>query len=53
MAKDVPLNKRIEVVQGNAKELNISKVHTHLKIERHGISNNKKKGVIIPKSKKK
>ena len=41
--------KKIEIVQGNVDNLNISEVRTHLNIERR--PTNKKKGIVIPREK--
>ena len=46
-------NKKIEVVTGNGKELEISEVKTHLSIAKPKIrDDDKKKKVIVPKTKK-
>lgn len=47
-------NKKIEVVTGNGKELEISEVKTHLSIAKPKIrdEDDKKKKVIVPKTKK-
>lgn len=42
---------KIKVVTGNGKDLDISPVYDHIKINQP-TSREKKKGVIIPKSKK-
>lgn len=46
-------NKKIEIVSGNGKELEISDVKTHLSIAKPKLrkEEDKKKEVIIPKSK--
>lgn len=43
-------NKKIEVVSGNGKDLNISPVYEHFEIEKP--KNTKKKDIVIPKVKK-
>ena len=46
--------KKIEVVSGNGKELEISDVSTHLSIAKPKVKNdNKKQEIVIPKVKKK
>lgn len=47
--------KKIEVISGNGKELEISDVSTHLSIAKPKIkySDNKKQEIVIPKSKNK
>ena len=47
--------KKIEVVSGDGKNLNISEVSTHLSIAKPKIKddNDKKKEIVIPKVKKK
>ena len=45
-------NKDLEVVHGDGKDLNISPVENHIKIDRPNKPNNKDKKIIIPKSKK-
>lgn len=48
-------SKKIEVVSGNGKELEISDVSTHLSIAKPKIKDDdeKKKEIVIPKAKKK
>jgi len=48
MEKD---NKKIEIVSGNGKDLNISPVYDHIDIERPKEEKEKKK-IIIPEDKK-
>jgi len=48
MEKD---NKKIEIVSGNGKDLNISPVYDHIDIERPEEEKEKKK-IIIPEDKK-
>ena len=43
-------NKKIKVVPGNGKDLNISKVYEHIEIEKP--KEKQKKDVVIPKVKK-
>ncbi len=45
-------NKKIEIVSGNGKDLNISPVYDHIDIEKPKDDKEKKK-VVIPKEKKK
>ncbi len=47
-------DKKIEIVSGNGKELDISEVQTHLNIAKPKLRNeeDKKKKVIIPKENK-
>lgn len=44
-------NKKIEIVSGNGKDLNISPVYDHIDIEKPKEKNDKKK-IIIPEQKK-
>ena len=44
-------DKKIEVVSGDGKDLDISPVYEHLEIEKPR-EDNKKKNIIIPKEKK-
>jgi len=44
-------DKRIEVVSGDGKDLDISPVYEHLEVEKPR-EDNKKKNIIIPKEKK-
>ena len=48
-------NKKIEIVSGNGKDLNISDVSTHLSIAKPKIKDDaeKKKEIVIPQVKKK
>lgn len=48
MEKD---NKKIEIISGNGKDLNISPVYDHIDIEKPKKENEKKK-IIIPQDKK-
>lgn len=48
MEKD---NKKIEIVSGNGKDLNISPVYDHIDIEKPKVEKEKKK-IIIPDNKK-
>lgn len=48
MEKD---NKKIEIVSGNGKDLNISPVYDHIDIEKPK-ENKEKKKIIIPQDKK-
>lgn len=45
------MNKEIQVVEGNGKELKISDVHDHLPSVRPKSNSEKRKDIVIPKSK--
>lgn len=45
--------KKIEIVSGDGKELNISPVYDHLSIAKPKTKDEKKKEIVIPKEKKK
>lgn len=45
--------KKIEVVNGDGKELEISPVYEHLKIAKPKTNDEKSKKIIVPKEKKK
>ncbi len=45
--------KKIEVINGNGNELEISEVHEHLRIAKPKTKDEKAKKIIIPKEKKK
>lgn len=49
--EDAP--KKIEVVNGDGKDLEISPVYKHLSIEKPKKKEEKKKEIVIPKEKKK
>ena len=51
MEKDNKDNKKIEIVSGNGKDLNISPVYDHIDIEKPKEKKEKKK-IIIPNDKK-
>lgn len=42
--------KDIEIVTGNGKDLHISPVYDHVKIDKPEMSNNKNKKIVVPKS---
>ena len=44
--------KKIEIVSGNGKDLNISPVETHIPISKPKINESNKKQIIIPGEKK-
>ena len=46
-------NKRIEVVNGNGEELEISQVYSHIPISKPKIDKKNNKNIVIPKEKKK
>ena len=43
-------NKDIEVITGNGKNLDISPVYNHVKIDKRDTQKNKNKKIIVPKS---
>ncbi len=43
----------IEVITGDGKNLNISPVYNHVKVDKPDIKRNKKKDIIVPKTKNK
>ena len=50
--KDKNKNKEIEVITGDGKDLNISPVYDHIKIDKPDNNSKKNKKIVIPKSKK-
>ena len=42
----------IEIIEGDGKNLNISPVYNHVKIDKPDVNREKNKKIIIPKSKK-
>ncbi len=53
MEKNINKNAEIEIITGDGKDLDISPVYNHIKIDKPDNKKNKNKKVVIPKSKKK
>ena len=45
-------NENIEVITGNSKDLNISSVYSHVKMDETENKKDKKKKIVIPKTEK-
>ena len=52
ISEDIEQNKDIEVITGDGKNLDISPVYNHVKIDKPDVNREKNKKIIVPKSKK-
>lgn len=52
MSEEKKKKKEIEIVTGDGKDLNISPVYDHIKIDKPANNTDKDKKIIVPKSKK-